>query len=119
MLDGRIVRREAEDISNQVRAVECSGDESALMLDHHHQVSWIGKVIRAPHRALQRLGGKKLVHSRKIADHGDCHAGNLSRDCVTLSRKGQSSVTPMPGPAGTGITPFTVSSFSFTMSRVK
>ena len=65
---------------------------------------------------LQLLGLEELLHAGKIADD---HAGKRSVATVTLSRKVRSSVTPMPGPLGTGMRPSVASSASLTMSFAK
>ena len=119
MLDIGRRRRKAEHVSDQLAIGKGTADQPALRLDDHHQVGGIRRIALSPDARLQRLGLKEFRHAGEIAELHLRHARKLSRDTVTVSRKSLSSLTPMPGPAGTGIRPSVASSFSSTMSRWK
>ena len=121
VLARRIAGWKAEEIADRrALGVRRHGDEPPRLDHRRHQVGGVGQVALAPDGDLQRL---EPAQGGDVADRADdgrlTHGPKTSRLAVTLSRKARSSVTPVPGPGGTGMIPSAASSRSATMSRAK
>src|SRR5258706_15765364 len=111
----RLTRGEPVDRPDQPVAVEGS-DRHPTLTDRGDQQVDRDEVDLPPYPRFQNrqwceLGGGVQF---PILDR---HPRRTSTDSVTESRKGRSSVTPMPGPDGTGMIPSVASRACSVMSR--
>ena len=85
------------------------GDEQV----HRHRF-----VVGAPDELLEIRKRSDLIGRREHLDGDTVGQRSTSVFTVTVLTNSRSSVTPIPGPSGTGMMPLTVSSSCSTMSRL-
>ena len=123
-IDGEVVRVENSRLvcgkavhrANQTVTIERADRDTTFVDRRHEHVDRNHFDLVAPDTRFERWQRSKFGGSTQLAEL-DRHRRRTSTDSVTDSRNGRSSVTPMPGPDGTGMMPSVASNACSVMSR--
>ncbi len=111
----RVVGPKAEHRADHATFVESTEGHPTFLDTCHQHVHRDTVIVAAPYEGLE---GRQHGQFVGRAQHPDLDAHlTTSTDSVTAFRNPRSRVTPIPGPAGTGMIPSVVSSCCSTMSR--